>query len=570
MDYIVVQTNKSMKKFLPILILILLSSACREDLITETTVIDEPIPTNTYLYELGVFGLVLDENGTSIEEASVKASGFLESTDLNGYFEFDALDASEEGIYIAVQKEGYVNGGVMVFPNEENAQQIRVVLIEDNSSTLISSATGGVVKLENGSEVVIPANAFDAEGDVTVKAHFIPSSKENFHDVYPSALVGKDANDDVKYLNSIGAIIVEFTDDKGNELNIKSDIEVLLKLPIPQDAYNWPEEIILWSLNEITGYWEAESTAKKVGDFYEGMVSHFSWWSASEPADLVDVCFTIKDENGDVIPNIELLFLSWYTGYIQSGYTDSEGGFCTKLGEGDENLLFIVDECFNTLYEGEYIAVVGEDEKEIIVSSLPVTASFEGSIRTCDGSLVEDGYLSFDLGHDKRVVPVENGKYAFTSYCAIADASIEVLAVDRSDFSSAALTIEIESTKTNYLRDITLCGSLETYLRYENVTKATETIFTNCKALKNPTETLIVATDAENAADNVLLGIEGFDLGEFGTSFLGSSTETALPETFKTVFTTYQNVGGFVEGTFEGVTDGGEMIEGQFKAIRTK
>lgn len=559
-----------MKNILPVLILVLLISSCREDLITETTVVEDPIPTNTYVYEFGVFGLVVGEDGEAISEATVSSSGMIELADDNGYFEFEAIEGTEDGIYISAEKEGYVDGGILLIPNEENDQQVRIVLVKDNSSTLLSNSSGGVLNLQNGAEVIIPENAFDVNGDVNVTAHFIPNTKENFHEVYPSALVGKDAEEEIKYLNSIGAVVVEFTDDQGNKLNLMNGVEVMLKLPIPQDAYNWPDEIDLWSLNESSGYWEAESTAKKVGNFYEGTVEHFSWWSASEPADLVDVCFTVVDENGKSVSNIEILFLSWYTGYIQSGYTDSEGGFCTKLGEGDENVLIVVDECFSTVHDEIYTASAEETEKEIIISSLPIEATFEGSIRACDGSEVEDGYLSFDLGYEKKVVQIENGSYSFSSYCGYDDKTVEVLAVNKSDFSSSMLTIELDAGETNYVRDLILCETLETYMQYKNVTEGSEVILGDCKALKNPSETLIVAMDAEVSSDNILLGVEGFEVGEFGTSLLGLRTQTALPETFKTTFTTYQNVGGYVEGTFEGVTDDGDKIEGQFKAIRTK
>lgn len=559
-----------MKNLLAVLIVILLANSCREDLITESTVIDDPIPTNTYVYEFGVFGLVVDEDGDALEEATVTISRVIELTDENGYFEFEAVDGTEDGIYILAEKEGYVDGGVLLVPNGENDQQVRIVLVKDNSSTLLSNSSGGVLSLQNGAEVIIPNNAFDVSGDVNVNAHFIPNTRENFHEVYPSALVGKNQDDELKYLNSIGAVVVEFTDDQGNKLNLKNGIEVILKLPIPNDAYSWPDEINLWSLNESTGYWEAESTAKKVGEFYEGTVEHFSWWSASDPVDLVDVCFTIVDESGKAVPNIEVLFLSWYTGYIQSGFTDSDGGLCTKLGEGDENILLIVDECFSTLHDEIYSASPEETSKEIVVSSLPIQARFEGTISACDGSEVEDGYLSFDLGYDKKVVQIEDGKYSFSSYCGYDDRSVEVLAVDKSDFSSSMLTIDLDARETVYQRDIILCETLETFMQYKNVTEGNEVILGDCKALRNPSETLIVAMDAEVSSDNILLGVEGFEIGEFGTSLLGLRTQTALPETFQTTFTKYQNVGGYVEGTFIGVTDDGDKIEGQFKAIRTK
>ena len=84
-----------MKNIFKVLFLTILISSCREDLITESTVIDEPIPTNTYLYEFGVFGLVVDEEGDAIDQASLLANGIPQVTDDNGYFEFEELDGSE-------------------------------------------------------------------------------------------------------------------------------------------------------------------------------------------------------------------------------------------------------------------------------------------------------------------------------------------------------------------------------------------------------------------------------------------------------------------------------------------
>ena len=558
-----------MKNIFKVLFLTLLISSCREDLITESTVVDEPIPTNTYLYEFGVFGLVVDEDGEAIDQALITANGIAQMSDDNGYFEYEELDGSEEGVYVSAEKGGYVDGGVLVIPNEDNTQQIRIVLIKDNSSTLIANSDGGSLSLQNGSEVIIPANAFVTDGDINVSAYFIPSTKENFDEVYPSSFVGKDADNVNQYLKSIGAVSVEFTDDNGNEIKLNDNVEVMLRLPIPQDANTWPDEIRLWSLNESTGYWTEESSAQRVGDFYEGSVDHFSWWSACEPENPIDMCFSIKDEGGQPLPNLELFFLSWTTASIQSGFTDDEGVFCTTLGEGEDVILFIPDECSFALHDENFTVSSEITEKEIIISSLPTPVRFEGVVRTCDGDEVQDGYLSFDFGYDRRVVQVENGAYSFTSYCSSPDDGVEVFAVDRSDFSTSMITIDVSSNVTSYVNDITLCETLETFMVFNNLTQGREILIPNCEALKNPVETLIRALEP-NSSENVLIGVEGFTEGEFGANLVGPFSEFAGAETFQTTITSYQNVGGFVVGTFVGVTDQGESVVGEFKALRVK
>ena len=571
MDYISVQTNYTMKNLLRCLVLIILVSSCREDLIIENTIIDDPIPTNTYIYEFGIFGLVVDEDDNAIEQASVTINGAVQVTDDNGYFEFSDQEASQNGLYASAKKAGYVDGGVLVVPNEDNDQQIRIVLLQDNSTSLIINSSGGSVSLQDGSEIVVPPNSFEIDGEINVNAQFIPNTKDNFSEVYPSSLVGLDSNDEIKYLNSIGAIVVKFTDAVGNELEVKDGVEVMLRLPIPEGVYQWPETISLWSLNEDTGYWIEESVAQKVGEFYEGTVNHFSWWSACEPDDLVDVCFSIKDADGNPVENIEVFLLSWYSGFFNNGFTDIEGGFCAKLPEGDETIIIVTNECLSSLHEESIVAMDGGSQIEIVIPNIPGEVRFEGDITKCDGSVVEDGYLSFDFGFDQVIVQIEDGSYSFDSYCTIDNRNtINGVAVDKSDFSASTFSIDLQDGKTSYTENISLCETLETFMVYSNTTSGKEVIFSNCEASKNPVETLIVGKDATNEAETVLLGVEGFNIGEFGTNLFGLSSETSLAETFKTNITAYQDIGGYVEGEFEGVTDKGDSIEGQFRALRIK
>lgn len=545
--------------------------ACREDSFVTNTVVDEPIPTESFLYEFGIFGLVVDEDGQTLDMASVVADGITLMSDENGYFEFEDLLAGDEGVYISAEKNGYIDGGVLVFPNEENTQQIRIVLIADNSSTLIDNSEGGVVNLEGGSQVIIPANAFAEQNSVRVNAHFIPSSKENFSKVYPSAFVGIDKSEEIKHLNSIGAVVVEFVDENGNEVELNDNIDVTLRLPIPDG--DWPNTISLWSLDENSGYWIEESSATKVGDFYEGSVNHFSWWSACDPQDLVNVCFYVKTPEAEVAAGFEYFVLSWSEnnpGFL-AGFTDEDGAFCGKVPEGVDLAVVILDECSNSLYDEVISLSLSDSEREIIINSLPAEVLFEGTITRCDGTVVQDGYLGLSIGYDQVIVSIEDGAYSHTSYCGFQNGSeVEVLAVDKSDLSSANFSIAFDSEIETYTNDIALCETLETFMNFRNVTTGEEIVLISCEALKNPTETVVVAKNPDNGGESVLLGIEGFEVGTFGTSLLGPNVETALPSTFSTTITSYQAVGGYVEGTFSGTTDMGETIEGQFRADRTK
>jgi len=560
-----------MKKIFLYILTIFLVTSCREDSIISNTVIDEPIPSESFIYELEVFGLVVDEEGRAIDQALIEADGKSTRSDENGYFEIEDIVSSIDGVYVMVQKDGYIAGGTLVFPNGENAQQLRVVLIEDTGSTIISNSEGGILDLQNGSQVIIPAESFAGLTEVHVQAHFIPSSKENFAEVYPSSFIGVNKDVEFQHLESIGAVVVEFRDEQGNEVGLRDGVDVTLKLPIPDG--DWPTTISLWSLDEKTGYWNEESIATKVGSFYEGSVNHFSWWCASDPRDAIDACFNVQTPDGQPAPGLEYFVLSWsYSNpFFAAGFTDDEGGICIKVPEGDELAIVILDDCGIDLFEETITITPDAADRDITISSLPKETVFSGTITRCDGTAVQDGYLALTIAFDQVIVPIENGAYSFTSYCSFRETDeVEVLAVDRSDLSAASFSIPNENGQQNYVNDITLCEQLETFMNYTNETTGEELVLVTCEALRNPTETLIVANNDNSAAEAVLLGIAGFDEGNFGTSLFGLATETALPSSFTTTITKYQAVGGYIEGTFAGTTDDGNSISGQFRAERIK
>jgi hypothetical protein len=53
-----------------------------------------------------------------------------------------------------------------------------------------------------------------------------------------------------------------------------------LRFTIPSSLRSTaPATIPLWSVDETTGLWKQEGSATKGTDYYEGDVSHFSFWN---------------------------------------------------------------------------------------------------------------------------------------------------------------------------------------------------------------------------------------------------------------------------------------------------
>ena len=126
-----------MKNFSYLLIAtLLIFSACRKDeIITEFEF--EPID-NGELVSTILSGQLIDENGTPISDALVGINGEETSSNEDGYFTFPAMDISEYGTLLTVEKVGYFNSLKRVVPNPSNTYQ-RIGLIEQGAPTGIFS-----------------------------------------------------------------------------------------------------------------------------------------------------------------------------------------------------------------------------------------------------------------------------------------------------------------------------------------------------------------------------------------------------------------------------------------------
>jgi hypothetical protein len=88
-----------------------------------------------------------------------------------------------------------------------------------------------------------------------------------------------DAVGSFEELISFGALHVEFRDQLGNLLNLRTGMEATIELPVCEtlgelaaDNVNIP----LWTYDEKTGFWMEEGKATLAGSIYSGNVAHFS------------------------------------------------------------------------------------------------------------------------------------------------------------------------------------------------------------------------------------------------------------------------------------------------------
>jgi hypothetical protein len=108
--------------------------------------------------------------------------------------------------------------------------------------------------------------------------------------------------------------------------------EAELIAPIPYSLLeNAPDTMPLWYYDEETGNWMEEGLASKVGSYYVGNVSHFSYWNFDHPV-VVDDQATLTGkvtaaDRDDPIAGAQVVATGVvYAGYTNT-YTDENGDF---------------------------------------------------------------------------------------------------------------------------------------------------------------------------------------------------------------------------------------------------
>ena len=157
-------------------------------------------------------------------------------------------------------------------------------------------------------------------------------------------------------IESLGAMAVNFTDATGARLNLASGQTATIRIPAtPAAGAVLPASYPLYYLNETTGVWVQEGTATLQTDpqtgaqYYEGTVSHFSWWNADQEytRSSIDLSATLGGAACAVPAGVSVQAIGLdYNGITTAGTTD----FFVRASS--QVRLRMVDQVGNVLVEG--------------------------------------------------------------------------------------------------------------------------------------------------------------------------------------------------------------------------
>lgn len=251
---------------------------------------DTPPPPQT---QAGiVVGQVADaQSGEPIAGVEVKIGALKATSDASGKYALANVPVGAE-VVAQFSKTAYASNfaTVAVTHNRTSVADRRLAKVGVRQE--LAAATGGTVSMAGSpAQVTLPAaglvNAATGaafSGTVVVEMTPIDPGQNTMPGNYR-------AQGEALPIESMGALQVELRDAGGTLLNLAPGKTATIRIPVPSAVASPPLTIPLFYFKESTGLWVREGTATLAGNppqqYYEGQVSHFTFWNADQTADTI-------------------------------------------------------------------------------------------------------------------------------------------------------------------------------------------------------------------------------------------------------------------------------------------
>ena len=545
---------------------------CREDVL-----IDEEPPVETPTEQPGEFfstelnGLVQDERGQVIQNATIIVDGKTLTTDEFGFFTAAVVEAPSTGLYIKALKEGYFSGGTHFFTSAPSASAVIITLLQKELRTF-DAAEGYEGELSGGATVLIPSGAIerngqDYTGTVKISSVWLNPEEESTFETMPGALLAQTQSGETQTLQTFGMIAVEMTDDQGQDLQLKEGSMAELSFPLSSEMQNSaPQTIPLWHFDETVGIWREEGQAEQINGEYIAQVSHFSWWNCDIPFDITKLCLEIEDQRGNTLDNLTPCLF----GDNGFGSCNPRNQYCGLIPANMTFTLELRDDCNNTVHTeliGPFTGTIN-DVTILAITLSPQqveTLSFTGNLVDCNGaSVTSNAVVSVNIDNNNFYdFSVDNGEYSVNVIrCSSSTDQVLITAFDLDNLESGETTVDLVDGQIDYQADLTTCGtSFSELLTIEFSTG--NFVIEDVSAFQSTAETLIAARLSTNTSidKGVLIGFKGTGVGQFAGNIILNEENTGaaqgLADQATINITRYDDVGGLIVGDFvEGPVSG--------------
>ncbi|WP_338616759.1 carboxypeptidase regulatory-like domain-containing protein [Pigmentiphaga sp. CHJ604] len=290
------------------------------------------------------------QTGEAIQNARLSNGSASATSNAQGEFELAGVAPASRTV-IRVNATGYGEGLPTAAVVANQTTDIATVELQPVDVTGGGdAATAITVTAPNTpASVSLPANGLvrpdgsPATGPVSVALSAVnPALNVN---AMPGQYLVATAGGGTGVMESWGAINVTLQNTAGERLNLAPGKTATIRIPVATRSASNPATIPLFYFDEATGFWKQEGSATLAGSgadqYYEGTVSHFTYWNADQLMNTVYVNGCVADDAGaSSLANI--LVTSDGIDYSSSSSirTDAQGKFRIAMKKGGKATLF--------------------------------------------------------------------------------------------------------------------------------------------------------------------------------------------------------------------------------------
>jgi len=521
-----------------------------------------------------VTGKVVDNSNNAVAGATVKAGSNTTTTDSRGLFRFNNIQLDKYSAVITVEKSGFFKGYRVFSASPNNTNFVKLKLVPKSLIGSIDAVSGGSVSLPDNSKITLPASGIvvrsnnqSYSGSVKVYAEVIDPASADIAQIVPGSFQGTDAANNRVTLKSYGMLAVELEGNSGEQLQIAAGKTAKLKFTIPSSLRSTaPATIPLWSVDETTGLWKQEGNATKGTDYYEGDVSHFSFWNCDVSTPTIFLELNLKTVEGS-LPFTQVKITRVNSGGATYGYTDSTGHVGGLVPKNEPLLLEVFSNCNQPVFSQNIGPYSSNTNLGTITVTIPPINYLQitGSAVNCSNQPVINGNAMIYYDGHLYNKPISNGSFSLTvTRCSNSNATIEVVVVDNIGNEQSSIWSGSASSGTASTGTLSACGTSSVSFfnytldgtNYSLSTATTDSFFVSTGNATSQPATLIMAFKKSQPNINIDFYTQGGAVGTFPLMFMTANqyedSSITLVTPFNVTFTSYGVVGQFIEGSFTG------------------
>ncbi|MFC1706099.1 hypothetical protein ACFL59_04645 [Planctomycetota bacterium] len=312
-----------------------------------------------------VTGVVLDSlNGTLASGVAVATSdGRSTFTDAEGSYTLTGVNANIS-LILSAAPVGYTPRSQRLLPTSRSvfvpiagSTPADMVLVGASPNTLNPTVAGvATATTIPGSSVVaqvsLRPNSLVLEGSAAspqglVDAYIVPLNVSNAHppgtkaglDAFPGNMVGVATTTLTTDIATYGALAMEVRDHTSRGLvNLRGGASATITIPLPPGLETYaPATVPLWYYNRPAGVWIEEGNATRTGTagggmYYQGVVKHLGFWSASLPTAVCEVRGLLAFSDGAPVSGGSVTVSG--AGYAATAVAGANGLFSVRARRG--------------------------------------------------------------------------------------------------------------------------------------------------------------------------------------------------------------------------------------------